>query len=143
MDITTPWVNLENRIVYQHSTNDAVVSVPALVLYHNLYYHGSWFKRALDTQFGVDLRYFTRYHAPVFDPASGQFCAQTGVMVGNYPVMSVYAGLFVRRLRLRFFAQYQHLNHLFMKDNTDRLTMPGYAMNPDVFRAGLVWQFYK
>lgn len=143
VDITTPWVNLENRIVYQHSTNDAVVSVPALVLYHNLYYHGSWFKRALDTQFGVDLRYFTRYHAPVFDPASGQFCAQTSVMIGNYPVMSVYAGLFVRRLRLRFFAQYQHLNHLFMKDNTNRLTMPGYAMNPDVFRAGLVWQFYK
>lgn len=143
LDLTTPWINLENRVVYQHSTNPTVVSVPAVTLYHNLYYHGSWFRHAMDAQIGVDMRYFTSYYAPVFDPASGQFASQTDTKVGNYPVLNVYANFWVRMLRLRFFAQYQHFNRLFMKTNTNCLTMPGYAINPDVFKAGIVWQFYK
>ena len=97
----------------------------------------------MDAQIGVDMRYFTSYYAPVFDPASGQFASQTDTKVGNYPVLNVYANFWVRMLRLRFFAQYQHFNRLFMKTNTNCLTMPGYAINPDVFKAGIVWQFYK
>lgn len=142
IDVTTPWVNLENHAVVQHSTNDSVMPVPLLILQHRLYYHGTWF-RALDAQIGVDLRYFTRYHAPVLCPATGMFANQQDVQVGNYPWMNVYASFYVRSIRLRFFAHYQHLNHLFMRDNTNYLTMPGYPTNRDVFRAGLAWHFYN
>ncbi len=143
IDLTTPWINLENTVVYQHSTNATVVSVPAVTLYHNLYYHGSWFRHAMDAQIGVDFRYFSSYYAPVFNPASGQFSSQNETMVGNYPVLNVYANFWVRLLRLRFFAHYQHFNYHFMTKNTNRLTMPGYPMNTAVFRAGIVWQFYR
>ena len=142
VDITTPWINLENRAVIQHSTNDSVLPVPLVILQHRLYYHGTWF-RALDAQIGVDVRYFTRYHAPILCPATGMFATQTSEYVGNYPWMNVYASFYVRSIRLRFFAHYQHLNHLFMKNNIDYLTMPGYPTNPDVFRAGLAWHFYN
>ena len=142
VDITTPWINLENRAVIQHSTNDSVMPVPMVILQHRLYYHGTWF-RALDAQIGVDVRYFTRYHAPVLNPATGIFCTQQDVNVGNYPWMNVYANFYVRSIRLRFFAQYQHINHLFMRSNTNYLTMPGYPTNRDVFRAGLAWHFYN
>jgi len=142
VDITTPWVNLENRAVIQHSTNDSVLPVPLVILQHRLYYHGTWFK-ALDAQIGVDLRYFTRYHAPILCPATGMFATQQTTEVGNYPWMNVYANFYVRSIRLRFFAHYQHLNHLFMKKNINYLTMPGYPTNRDVFRAGLAWHFYN
>ena len=142
VDITTPWINLENRAVIQHSTNDSVMPVPTVILQHRLYYHGTWF-RALDAQIGVDVRYFTKYHAPVLCPATGMFCTQQDVNVGNYPWMNVYANFYVRSIRLRFFAQYQHINHLFMRSNTNYLTMPGYPTNRDVFRAGLAWHFYN
>ncbi len=142
VDITTPWINLENKAVIQHSTNDSVMPVPMVILQHRLYYHGTWF-RALDAQIGVDVRYFTRYHAPVLNPATGIFCTQQDVNVGNYPWMNVYANFYVRSIRLRFFAQYQHINHLFMRSNTNYLTMPGYPTNRDVFRAGLAWHFYN
>lgn len=142
VDITTPWVNLENRAVIQHSTNDSVMPVPIVILQHRLYYHGTWF-RALDAQIGVDVRYFTKYHAPVLNPATGMFCNQQDVTVGNYPWMNVYANFFVRSIRLRFFAQYQHINHLFMRSNTNYMTMPGYPTNRDVFRAGVAWHFYN
>lgn len=141
VDLTTPWINLENNVVWQHSTSD-IMALPMITLYHNLYYHGTWF-RALDAQIGVDLRYHTAYYAPILNPATGQFCAQTEYKVGNYPVMNVYMNFHVRSLHLNFFAHYTHFNHLFMRKNTDCQIMPFYPYNPDVFRAGLAWSFYR
>ena len=142
-DLTTPWINLENRVVIQHSTNGTVLPVPVVILQHRLYYHGSWFRHAMDAQMGVDLRYFTRYNAPVLCPATGMFATQQTTAIGNYPWMNVYANFYVRSIRLRFFAHYQHFNRLFMSKNHDYMTMPGYPSNRDVFRAGLAWHFYN
>ena len=142
LDITTPWINLENRAVIQYSTNDSVMPVPLVILQHRLYYHGTWFK-ALDAQIGVDVRYFTRYHAPVLCPETGMFATQQTTEVGNYPWMNVYANFYVRSIRLRFFAHYQHLSYWFDTKSTNYLTMPGYPTNRDVFRAGVAWHFYN
>ncbi|MBQ0119100.1 MAG: putative porin [Bacteroidales bacterium] len=139
LNITTPWVNMDNNVVYQYSSSSAI-PLPTIALYSNLYYHGVWFK-ALDAQIGVDLKYNTSYYAPVLNPATGQFCVQDQIKVGNYPVMSVYANFFVRLIRLRFFAQYQHFNASFM--NRQYFSMPYYPLNPDVFRAGLAFHFYN
>lgn len=142
VDLTTPWINLENHVVYQHSSSDKL-PLPTICLYHNLYYHGSWAHKAMDAQIGVDMRYFTRYYAPMLNPATGQFCVQDSELIGNYPVLNVYASFYVHLLQLRFFAQYTHINHLFMRDNLNYMTMPSYPMNPDVFRAGLSWHFLR
>ena len=139
LNVTTPWVNLDNHVIYQYTSSNKL-PLPALTLYHNLYYHGCWFK-ALDTQIGVDMRYFTKYYAPILNPALGQFCIQDQEQVGNYPVMNVYANFYVRSLRLKLFVQYQHINTLFM--NKPYFEMPGYPMAPGMFRAGLAWHFYK
>ncbi len=142
VDITTPWVNLENHVVYQFSSS-RYMPLPMITLYHNLYYHGSWFKKAIDAQMGVDMRYFTRYYAPVLNPALGQFCIQEEQQIGNYPIMNVYVNFYVHLIKLKFFAQYTHINHLFMRNNTNYMAMPNYPMNPDVFRAGLSWHFLR
>lgn len=139
LNLTTPWVNLDNRVVYQH-TSSAYLPLPALTMYNNLYYHGTWVK-ALDVQIGVDMRFFTKYYAPVLNPALGQFCIQNQEQVGNYPVMNVYANFYVKHIRLKLFAQYQHFNASFM--NKQYFSMPNYPMAPDMFRAGLSWHFYK
>ena len=139
LNITTPWINLDNHVIYQHASSDKL-PLPALTLYHNLYYHGCWFK-ALDAQIGVDMRFFTKYYAPILNPALGQFCVQNQEQVGNYPVMNLYANFYVLSLRLKLFAQYQHFNASFM--GKQYFEMPGYPMAPDMFRAGLAWHFYK
>lgn len=139
LDITTPWINLENNVVWQHSS-DSIIPLPTIALYSNLYYHGVWF-RAMEAQVGVNLRYHTSYYAPLLCPATSQFCVQRSQMVGNYPVINVYANFYVRLLRLRFFAEYQHLNGHFM--DPKYYSMPAYPLNPPVFRAGLAWHFYK
>lgn len=139
LNLITPWVNMDNSVVYQYVSSPNI-PLPTLALYSNLYYHGTWFK-ALDVQIGVDVQYNTAYYAPLLDPATGQFCVQDKVKIGNYPIMSAYANFYVKLLHLRFFAQYQHLNASFM--NYQYFTMPNYPLNPDVFRAGLAFHFYK
>ena len=138
-NLKTPWVNLDNTVIYQMSSSDKL-PLPMLTLYNNLYYHDTWVK-VLDVQIGVDMRFFTKYYAPILNPALGQFCIQKQEQIGNYPVMNVYANFYLRKLRLKLFAQYQHFNASFM--NKKYFEMPQYPMAPDMFRAGLSWHFYK
>ena len=141
-DVTTPWINLENTVVIQHSSSTSL-PLPTIALYNNLYYHGWWFKRAMYAQMGANVRYHTAYYAPVLNPALGQFCVQQDTKVGNYPIINLYANFYVKLLKLKFFAEWQHFNWYFMKQSHAYLSMPGYAMNPSVFRAGLAWHFWR
>ena len=139
-DLTTPWINCENTVVVQHSTSGAL-PLPAVALYHNLYYHGWWFRKAMYAQMGATMRYHSAYYAPLLNPAIGQFCVQNDTKIGNYPVLDLYANFYVKLLKLKFFAQWQHFNSLFMKPAW--FSMPGYPVNPSVFRAGLAWHFWR
>jgi hypothetical protein len=128
---------LENNVVYQLSSNQAVLPLPEIALYHNLYYHGLWFK-VLNMQIGADVRYHTAYYAPSYMPATGQFFVQDKMKIGNYPVMNVYINAHLKRTR--FFIQYYHLNQLFMQG--DYYSMPYYPINPATLKMGLTWNFY-
>lgn len=140
LNFRTKHFALDNNVVWQMSSAD-VLPLPAIALYHNIYYYGCWF-RALDAQIGVDMRYNTAYYAPLLNPATGQFCIQKEVKTGNYPILNVYANFYVRSIRLKLFAHFTHFNQYFMK-HKNYYSMPGYPLNPPVFRAGLAWHFYK
>jgi hypothetical protein len=128
---------LENNVVYQLSSNQDVIPLPTLALYHNLYFHDKWFD-VLSIQLGVDVRYHTAYYAPAYMPAIGQFYTQKEMKIGNYPVLNVYANFHLKRTR--FFAEYYHVNQLFMKGVY--YSMPYYPINPAIFKMGLTWNFY-
>ncbi len=128
---------LDNTVVYQESLNDVVLPLPQLSLYHNIYYFDKWFK-VLSIQAGAYVRYHTSYYAPSYMPATGQFYNQRDMKIGNYPVMSVYVNAHLRRTR--FFAEYYHVNQLFMKGIY--YSMPNYPINPASFKMGLTWNFY-
>jgi hypothetical protein len=128
---------IDNQAIYQASSSDAL-PLPAIALYHNIYYHDLWFK-VLSIQAGVDVRYHSAYYAPKYMPATGQFYTQNEVKIGNYPVMNAYLNFHLKQVR--FFAQYQHINNLFMKGAY--FSMPYYPMNPGYIRLGLSWNFYN
>lgn len=128
---------LENNVVYQLSSHQTILPLPEFALYHNLYYHGLWFK-VLSMQIGADVRFHTSYYAPSYMPATGQFYVQDKMKIGNYPIMNVYVNAHLKRTR--FFVQYYHLNQLFMKG--DYYSMPYYPVNPAILKIGLTWNFY-
>lgn len=130
--------NLENHVVYQLSSNNNIIPLPTLSLYHNFYYEGTWFK-VLRTQLGANMRMHTKYYAPNYMPATGQFFVQKNTEIGNYPLVNVYANFHLKQAR--FYFEYYHINKLIMKG--DYFSMPAYPFSPAFFKMGLSWNFYN
>lgn len=131
----------ENVVTYQKSSNNDVIPVPDLNIYTNLYLR---FKiaRVLKCDFGADARYFTKYYAPDYSPALGQYCVQTGnsrTEVGNYPLVNVYANFHLQHTR--FFVMMSHVNA--GQGNRDYFFTPHYPLNERIFRFGVSWNFFN
>lgn len=134
-------LNWENVITYQKSTDNDVLPVPDLNIYTNLYLR---FKIAqvLKCDFGADGRYFTKYYAPDYSPALGQYAIQTGdnrVQTGNYPLVNIYANFHLKHTR--FFVMMSHVNA--GSGNRQYFLTPHYPLNQRVFRFGLSWNFFN
>ena len=134
-------LNWENVITYQKSTDNDVLPVPDLNIYTNLYLR---FKIAqvLKCDFGTDGRYFTKYYAPDYSPALGQYAVQTGdnrVQTGNYPLVNIYANFHLKHTR--FFVMMSHVNA--GSGNRQYFLTPHYPLNQRVFRFGLSWNFFN
>ncbi len=131
----------ENVITYQKSSNSDVIPVPDLNIYTNLYLK---FKiaKVLKCDFGADARYFTKYYAPDYSPALGQYAVQTGnnrTEVGNYPIVNVYANFHLQHTR--FFVMMSHVNA--GQGNRSYFLTPHYPLNERVFRVGVSWNFFN
>ena len=131
----------DNVITYQKSSDDVALPVPDLNIYTNLFLR---FKiaRVLKCDFGADARFFTKYYAPDYSPALGQYAVQTGenrTEVGNYPIVNVYANFHLQRTRV--FAMMSHINA--GQGKPDYFLAPHYPLNQRIFRFGVSWNFYN
>lgn len=139
-DFTLGPLNWENLITYQKSSNEEALPVPMINVYTNLYLK---FKiaRVLSVDLGADLRYFTKYKAPDYCPALGQYTVQNNgsdnVETGNYPFVNVYANMHLKHTR--FFVMMSHVN---ASDGEYFLT-PHYPTNSRVLRFGVSWNFFN
>ena len=134
-------MNWETVLTYQKSTNKDVLPLPDLNVYTNLFLR---FKiaRVLSCDLGADVRYFTKYYAPDYSPALGQFTVQEGdnrVQIGNYPFVNVYANLHLKHTR--FFVMMSHVNAGSGKMNY--FLAPHYPTNGRVLRLGVSWNFFN
>jgi len=133
-------VHWDNDITYQHSSKSDILPLPKLSLYTNLYLNFR-IAKVLNVEVGGDMRYFTRYYAPDYSPAIGQFATQDAsvarVKIGNYPIVNAYVNLHIKHCRLYF-----AMNHL--NAGTGRMFWaPHYAMDPRTFHFGVSWNFFN
>ena len=128
-------LNWDNRITYQKSSDQAVIPLPELAVYSNLYLK---FKIAtLYVQLGVDCNYYTSYYAPRYQPATVSFANQQEQKLGNYPFMNAYANL--RLGKTCFYVMMSHVNQgLF---SNDYFSIPSYPLNPRRLQLGLSIDF--
>lgn len=131
----------ESVVTYQKSTAKDVLPLPDLNIYTNLFLR---FKIAhvLKCDFGADARYFTKYYAPDYSPALGQYAVQQGenkVEIGNYPIVNLYANFHLKQTR--FFVMYSHVNA--GSGNQNYFLTPHYPLNNRILRFGVSWNFYN
>ncbi|MDE5579279.1 MAG: putative porin [Alistipes sp.] len=131
--------HLDNRVLLQWSTDQAVAPVPLLSAYLSYYYEFWVVRNVLRLQIGLDGHYHTRYRAPGYNPALSAFYNQREVEVGNYPYVDAFA--MAKWKRMRIFLKYQHVNKgLF--GNGEYFSVAGYPLNPGMFKIGISWGFY-
>ena len=85
------------------------------------------------------MKYFTEYEAPDYSPVMNTFMNQNAgkkVLIGNYPLISLYANFDLKRTR--FYIMYHHAN----QSDGRYFWGPGYPMNPTSMRFGISWNFY-
>lgn len=131
----------ENEIVGQLGSKDNVLPLPTLSAYSNLYVY---FKvaKVMTVQLGADVRYFSEYYAPYYEPATQQFQLQKEkyndpnmkrVKVGNYPLINAYANLHLKQAK--FFVSAYNLGSMFLE--TNHFSFAHYPLNPFTIKLGV------
>jgi len=125
--------NWDNQVVYQTSSHQAVIPVPTLSLYSNMYLKTK-IVNELTLQLGVDAHYHTSYFVPGYEPALLQFYNQQEKEIGNYPISTIYANMHLKQTR--FFVMFYNAATKLIKPQ-EYFSLPGYPVNPFGLRIGL------
>jgi len=135
-------LNWENMVTFQKSSDEDVLPLPKFNIYTNLYLK---FRIAgvLSVDLGADARYFTKYNAPDYVPAIGQYAVQENpegrVELGNYPIVNVYANMHLKSAR--FFVMMSHINA--GSGSMNYFLTPHYPLNERILRLGVSWNFFN
>lgn len=131
----------DNILTFQQTTNADALPLPKLNIYSNLYLRFR-IAKVLDTDFGADVRYFTKYNAPEYCPALQSFAIQENeairTSVGNYPIVNAYFNFNLKNCR--FFLMMSHVN---CSGKGNYFLTPHNPINGRVLRFGLSWNFFN
>ncbi len=128
---------LENYVVYQKSDSRALLRTPDLYTYHSFYFSNDFFK-VLKASIGFDVRYFSKYIAPKYDPAIGVFYNGGDVSYDTYPLIDVWVRTNWKRANL--FIKYDYANQGLQSNGY--YTVNDYPMQNRLLKFGVSWRFY-
>ena len=134
-------LHLDAEVTYQKSSEQDILPLPELNVYGNVYLKGTMAKKVLKYELGADVRYFTKYNAPDYAVAIGQYYLQNrdnAMSIGGYPIVNVYFNMHLKRTRL--FVMYSHINQ--GSGSSNYFLAPHYPINPKIFKLGLSWNFF-
>lgn len=128
----------QNFIVYQKTDFQDVLRTPELYSFQSFFVHQDFYHKVLQSEFGFDVRYYTKYAAPSYAPAIGQFYNASNLKYDNYPIVDVWVRTNWKRANL--FLRYDYVNRgLFSKGY---YTVNDYPMPYSLAKFGVVWRFY-
>lgn len=138
-DFTFGIFNWENKITLQKSSEEHILPLPLLNVWSNAYLR---FKVAgvLRTELGADVRYFTRYYAPTYSLAVGQYAVQDATQrtsIGGYPWINAYLNFMLKGVR--FYLAYSHVN----QGAGNYFLVPHYPTHERTLRFGVSWTFHN
>ncbi len=129
--------NWDNSVTLQTSSNEQVLPLPKFAIYSNLYATFT-IARVLHVQMGVDGNYYTKYNAPVYNPATMTFHSQQEMECGNFAIMNLYANFKMKQAR--FFVAWTHINQK-IKSGDAYFATPHYPLNPARLQVGVSVNF--
>lgn len=129
----------DQNVYFQKSTQEDILSLPALSVYSHNYYQNHLFKRALQLQVGIDVFYNTKFYSDNYMPSIMQFYNQREYKTGNYPKVDVFLNLKIKRAII--FVKYEHVNY-HLKTHGNFFSASDYPINPGMLKFGIQWDFF-
>ncbi len=130
----------ENKAIWQHSSDDNIISLPQIAAYQSIYFilH---YQNSLLVHLGYDIYYSTKYKAYNYNPAIGQFyfINNTKKLAGNYPYITLFANLKIKKNVLLFFKVSNMLSIL--QNDVLPFYVNHYPVSGIMFKFGVKWTF--
>lgn len=138
-DLKLGWFRTINKLLWQNSSHEAVLSLPTLSLFSSMYLQFDVVKNVLTAQVGASMLFNTKYYADGYMPATGQFYNQRQRLIGGYPFGDIFINMKWKTAVV--FLKYEHINQGF--PNNDFFVAYRYPANQRTFKFGISWMFYN
>jgi len=131
------WWQMRHQVHVQ-TTQNKLLFMPKIVYQGTWFYSDYWFKRALDFNVGIDLRYTSNFNLPVYHPVLGQFFAQSEETFQFYPSIDFFINFKIRTAT--FFFKTAYVNQgLFQRGYYAAYNYP----QADIaIQGGISWRFF-
>ncbi|MDA3878773.1 MAG: hypothetical protein PF436_00155 [Prolixibacteraceae bacterium] len=128
-----------NKAVWQVSSNNSVLKLPALALYSSLYYSHYLFK-VMQIQLGAEVYFHSKFEANAYEPSTSQFYIQNEMETGGYPMANLFFNAKLKRTSA--FVQLMHASSFQYLNFGDFYSAVPYPLEQMAVRFGFYWTFY-
>ena len=130
---------IEGFASLQKSSNKEVMHLPLLLGQLKVGYSQPIFHKAATLLPSLTVRYFTKYYADAYMPATRTFYLQNEVEIGNFPFIDLAVSLKVKKAHI--FAVYS--NMFLLTGNYDAFIAPHYPMRSSKIFIGINWRLFN
>lgn len=132
--------HFDHRGVFQVSSNEDVLPLPAAALALRYYIQFPVVKNVLNLQFGANAWYTAKWYAPGYNPVAGVFTLQHEEKYGNVPYIDLF--LNAQWKRACIFLKIENIGMGWPTDKSDYFSAHHYIRPHQSFKLGLHWPFY-
>lgn len=133
-------IHLDNRALFQLSSDESIVPLPAAALNLRWYLQLDVVKNVMQMQIGANTLYTSKWHAPAYSPESGLFHNQDKELYGNCPVVDAFVNIQWKRACI--FVKLQNANMGWPMHSADYFSAHGYINTQRAVKFGIWWPFY-
>lgn len=130
---------LEGFASLQKSSNEEVVHLPLLHGQLRVGYSQPIFHKAAMLHPSLTIRYFTKYYADAYMPATRTFYLQNDVQIGNFPFIDLALSINVKKADI--FVSYS--NMFLLTGNYNAFIAPHYPMRDSRIFIGVNWRLFN
>ena len=133
-------LHLDNRILFQVSSNQDVVPVPTLAANSRVYFQFDISGGTLQLQLGGDVWYNTKYYSPAWNPAVGVFYNQRKEQYTNGPYIDAFVNAQWKRACI--FVKLENAGQGWPMEKFDYFSAHNYIRTQRAIKFGVYWPFY-
>ena len=134
------FLHFENEGLFQVSSDEDVMPLPSAAL--NLRWYGQFniVKDVMQLQVGANATYTTKWYAPSYSPALGQFINQKATKYGDDPYIDLFVNIQWKRMCM--FVKIVNVGMGWPNDKADYFSAKGYIRPQRSLKFGFFWPFY-